>query len=112
DFTSEPALNYDPITKLIIVPHPSDDPNNPLNGPLFRRDIIPAALLFVTISYHIWDAALLTGYHLVGVGVAGTLVVPTALICRKHHLFLIGHVLMIASCVWAGASGHNHQSLS
>lgn len=57
------------------------------------------------------DAALLTGYHLCGVGVAGILIVPTARVWGKRHLFLIGHILMIVSCVWAGASGRNHKSL-
>jgi MFS family permease len=37
--------------------------------------------------------------------------VPTARVWGKRHLFLLGHVLMIASCIWAGASGTNHKSL-
>lgn len=56
-------------------------------------------------------AALLTGYHLCGVGVAGILIVPTARVWGKRHLFLIGHVLMIISCIWAGVSGKNNNSL-
>lgn len=56
-------------------------------------------------------AALLTGYHLCGVGVAGILIVPTARVWGKRHLFLIGHVLMIVSCIWAGVSGKNKNSL-
>lgn len=59
----------------------------------------------------ITGAALLTGYHLCGVGVAGILIVPTARVWGKRHLFLMGHVLMIVSCVWAGASGTNATSL-
>lgn len=59
----------------------------------------------------ITDAALLTGYHLCGVGVAGILIVPTARVWGKRHLFLIGHLLMIISCVWAGASSSNATSL-
>lgn len=57
------------------------------------------------------EAALLTGYHLCGVGVAGILIVPTARVWGKRHLFLIGHVLMIISCIWAGVSGKNNNSL-
>lgn len=57
------------------------------------------------------EAALLTGYHLCGVGVAGILIVPTARVWGKRHLFLIGHVLMIVSCVWAGSSNRNYRSL-
>lgn len=69
----------------------------------------------VTIAYYekitFQDAALLTGYHLCGVGVAGILVVPTARVWGKRHLFLLGHILAIVSCVWAGASGRNATSL-
>lgn len=57
------------------------------------------------------QAALLTGYHLCGVGVAGILIVPTARVWGKRHLFIAGHILMIVSCIWAGASGHNDTSL-
>ncbi|KAJ5774597.1 hypothetical protein N7457_009493 [Penicillium paradoxum] len=116
---------------IILVPQPSDDPNDPLNWPLWRRDLILAILSFVTVlcttlssilaanTVTIADyeeitftaAALLTGYHLCGVGVAGILIVPTARVWGKRHLFLIGHVLMIVSCAWAGASGKNTNSL-
>ncbi|KAJ5996568.1 hypothetical protein N7522_008228 [Penicillium canescens] len=116
---------------VILVPQPSDDPNDPLNWPLWRRDLILAILSFVTVlctttssilaanTVTIADyenitftaAALLTGYHLCGTGVAGILIVPTARVWGKRHLFLIGHILMVVSCVWAGASGKNHNSL-
>ncbi|KAF7715482.1 Uncharacterized protein PECH_007039 [Penicillium ucsense] len=127
------SLKHDLTTKepTILVPQPSDDPNDPLNWPLWRRDMILAILSFVTVlcttlssilaanTVHVAaiqhityvDAALLTGYHLCGVGVAGILIVPTARVWGKRHLFLLGHVLMIASCAWAGASGSNHGSL-
>ncbi|KAJ5585279.1 uncharacterized protein N7459_005079 [Penicillium hispanicum] len=130
---SASGLKYDWTTKepTILVPQPSDDPNDPLNWPLWRRDLILGTLSFVTIlcttlssimaantvtiaEYeHITfvDAALLTGYHLCGVGVAGILIVPTARVWGKRHLFLIGHVLMIVSCAWAGGSNTNHRSL-
>ncbi|KAJ5085588.1 hypothetical protein N7532_010359 [Penicillium argentinense] len=136
--SSEPSphtsgLKYDWTTKepTVLVPQPSDDPNDPLNWPLWRRDVILGILSFVTVlcttlssimaanTVTIADyeeitfvaAALLTGYHLCGVGVAGILIVPTARVWGKRHLFLIGHVLMIVSCVWAGASGKNVKSL-
>lgn len=57
------------------------------------------------------DAALLTGYHLCGVGAAGILIVPTARVWGKRHLFLLGHVLMIIACIWAGFSKKNYTIL-
>ncbi|KAJ5650075.1 Major facilitator superfamily domain general substrate transporter [Penicillium longicatenatum] len=127
------SLKYDRSTAepTLLVPQPSDDPNDPLNWPLWRRDLILAILSFVTVlcttlssimaantvtiaeyeTITFVQAALLTGYHLCGVGVAGILIVPTARVWGKRHLFIIGHVLMIVSCIWAGASGRNHKSL-
>ena len=46
----------------------------------------------------------LTGYYLLGVGIAGVLFVPSARVWGKRHLFLLGAVLLIASNVWAGAT--------
>lgn len=69
----------------------------------------------VTISLHFkksfTSVALLTGYHLCGVGVAGILIVPTARVWGKRHLFLLGNVLMVISCGWAGGSANNYTSL-
>ncbi|OJJ47455.1 hypothetical protein ASPZODRAFT_141049 [Penicilliopsis zonata CBS 506.65] len=126
-------LKYDrsgPIP-IILVPQPSDDPNDPLNWPLWKRDLILFILSFVavlcattssilaanTVTVSLFfvksftDVALLTGYALCGVGVAGFLCVPTARLWGKRHLFLFGNVLMIISCAWAGGSGHNYKSL-
>ncbi|KAJ5709912.1 Major facilitator superfamily domain general substrate transporter [Penicillium malachiteum] len=126
-------LKYDRTTAepTILVPQPSDDPNDPLNWPLWRRDLILGIISFVTIlcttlssimaantvtiaeyeKITFTEAALLTGYHLCGVGVAGLLIVPSARVWGKRHLFITGHILMIISCAWAGGSGHNHKSL-
>lgn len=69
----------------------------------------------VTVALHygksFTSVALLTGYHLCGVGVAGILIVPTARVWGKRHLFLLGNLLMVASCAWAGGSENNYQSL-
>ncbi|EIT72836.1 hypothetical protein AFCA_003062 [Aspergillus flavus] len=126
-------LKYDRsgTVPILLVPQPSDDPNDPLNWPLWKRDITLLALSFVavlcattsslmaantvTISLHFkksfTSVALLTGYHLCGVGVAGILIVPTARVWGKRHLFLLGNVLMVISCGWAGGSANNYTSL-
>ncbi|OJJ70764.1 hypothetical protein ASPBRDRAFT_636177 [Aspergillus brasiliensis CBS 101740] len=116
---------------ILLVPQPSDDPNDPLNWPLWRRDATLLVLSFVavlcattsslmaanTVTIALYygksftSVALLTGYHLCGVGVAGILIVPTARVWGKRHLFLLGNALMVVSCAWAGGSKHNYQSL-
>ncbi|GAB7349675.1 hypothetical protein MBLNU459_g0347t1 [Dothideomycetes sp. NU459] len=116
---------------VILIPQPSDDPNDPLNWPLWRRDLILAILcmlsviastlspllaantLTLTLYYRrtFTDIALLTGYHLLGVGLAGFLFVPSARVWGKRHLYLLGTVIIMISSIWGGASGHNYTSL-
>jgi len=55
--------------------------------------------------------ALLTGYFLLGVGVAGFVFVPSSRIWGKRHLFLLGTVILIFSSAWGGASGKSYKSL-
>jgi MFS family permease len=54
--------------------------------------------------------ALLTGYHLLAVGLAGFLFVPSARIYGKRHLYILGCVIIIISCIWAGATGPHYTS--
>ena len=60
------------------------------------------------------------GYHLLGVGVAGIIFVPSArgafhsnrhwdlsdsaLVWGKRHLYVLGTIILIASSVWGGAA--------
>lgn len=109
----------------------SDNRITKQNWPLWKRDLTLAVLSFVavlcsttsslmaanTVTVSLYyrknftSVALLTGYHLCGVGVAGVLIVPTARVWGKRHLFLLGNILMVASSAWAGASGQNYESL-
>jgi MFS family permease len=77
-------------------------------SPLLAADTVTIAIIF---RRSFTDAALLTGYHLCGVGVAGFLFVASARVWGKRHLFLLGAVLMIISSAWGGASGTNYKSL-
>lgn len=54
--------------------------------------------------------ALATGYHLLGVGIAGFLFVPSARIWGKRHLYILGTVVVVFSCIWGGATGPNYKS--
>ncbi|KAK1771423.1 major facilitator superfamily transporter [Phialemonium atrogriseum] len=107
---------------IILVPQPSDDPNDPLNWPLWKRDLITFILsvtaIFATslgpilaantVTLSFWfkipfgKAALLTGYFLLGVGVAGFVFVPSGRIWGKRHLFILGTIILIASSAWSG----------
>ncbi|KAK6340722.1 hypothetical protein TWF696_009046 [Orbilia brochopaga] len=122
----DPNLKYDTSgpEPIVLVPQPSDDPNDP-NLPLWRRDLIMFLLsldaiiasamtpilsadsLTLLTQFHlssITPVALLTGWHLFGVGIAGFIFVPTARVYGKRHAFLIGTVLLIVSNAWAGSA--------
>ncbi|KAK7924610.1 hypothetical protein PG985_006664 [Apiospora marii] len=116
---------------IILHPQPSDDPNDPLNWPLWQRDLITFVLSMTaifatalgpilaanTLTLSVWFnmnftyVALLTGYYLLGVGFAAIFFVPSGRIWGKRHLFIIGTVILIFSSVWGGASGRNYTSL-
>ncbi|KAH7031182.1 major facilitator superfamily domain-containing protein [Microdochium trichocladiopsis] len=115
---------------IILIPQPSDDPNDPLNWPLWRRDLITFILsltaifatclgpilaantltLSIYFSLNFTYIALLTGYFLLGVGVAGFFCVPSGRIWGKRHLFILGTCILIATSAWAGAVGKNYTS--
>ncbi|KAI1814748.1 major facilitator superfamily transporter [Poronia punctata] len=123
--------DYSGPVPIILNPQPSDDPNDPLNWPLWRRDLITFILsmsaIFATslgpilaantLTLSVWFGlnftyiALLTGYFLLGVGVAGFVFVPSGRIWGKRHSFIIGLVILIATSAWAGAVGRNYTSL-
>jgi MFS family permease len=70
-------------------------------GPILAANTLDLSIFFNT---DITPIALLTGYWLMGVGVAGILAVPSARIWGKRHLFLLGTVLLIGTSAWGGAS--------
>ncbi|THZ70008.1 serine/threonine kinase 16 [Aureobasidium pullulans] len=117
----------------ILVPQPTDDPDDPLNWPLWQRDVILVILCIVSVlattaspllaadsvelalkfQCTFQEAALLTAYHLAGVGVGSLLFVPLARVWGKRHVFLLGSLLMIASSAWGGSThkGYNYTSM-
>ncbi|KAH8737378.1 major facilitator superfamily domain-containing protein [Ilyonectria robusta] len=115
---------------IILIPQPSDDPNDPLNWPLWRRDLITFTLCFagilatalgpilaantITISLlfsrDFTQVALLTGYFLLGAGAGAIFFVPSGRIWGKRHLFLLGICIIIASSAWAGKVGTDYGS--
>ncbi|KAK5173389.1 uncharacterized protein LTR77_002070 [Saxophila tyrrhenica] len=115
----------------VLVPQPSDDPNDPLNWPLWRRDVITLILCLLsviastlspllaanTLTLTLYfergftDIALLTGWHLLGVGISGFIFVASARVFGKRHLYLLGTIIIVISSAWGGASNHNYKSL-
>lgn len=76
-------------------------------SPLLAANTVSLAIHF---ERSLTDMALLTGYHLLGVGLAGFLFVPSARIWGKRHLYILGTVIVIFSCIWGGATGPHYAS--
>lgn len=76
-------------------------------SPLLAANTVSLAIHF---KRSLTDMALATGYHLLGVGIAGFLFVPSARIWGKRHLYILGTVIVIFSCIWGGATGPNYAS--
>ncbi|KJZ73476.1 hypothetical protein HIM_07032 [Hirsutella minnesotensis 3608] len=128
------ALKCDKSGKvpIILTPQPSDDPNDPLNWPLWKRDLITFILCFAGIlatslgsilasntlvlnthfQVSLSKTAVLTGYFLLGAGAAAIFFVPSGRVWGKRHLFLLGICIVVASSAWAGAVGKNYESMA
>ncbi|KAK4188426.1 putative MFS transporter [Podospora australis] len=116
---------------IILVPQPSDDPNDPLNWPLWKRDLITFILsltaifatslgpilaantLTLTFDFSIpfTKVAELTGWYLFGVGISAFIFVPMGRIWGKRHLFVGGAVLLMVTALWGGLSRKNYKSM-
>ncbi|KAK4198365.1 putative MFS transporter [Triangularia verruculosa] len=117
---------------IILVPQPSDDPNDPLNWPLWKRDLITFILsvtaIFATclgpilaantltltedFSIRFAKVAELTGWYLFGVGIAAFFFVPSGRLWGKRHLFVGGTIMLVITSAWGGASRHNYASMA
>ncbi|PKS10623.1 hypothetical protein jhhlp_002378 [Lomentospora prolificans] len=115
---------------IILVPQPSDDPNDPLNWSIWKRDAITLMLsmsaifatslgsilaadtmvMVVLFESSFTEVALMTGYFLLGVGAAAVFFVPSARIWGKRHAFIFGLVLLVASSAWGGSARERNSS--
>ena len=77
-------------------------------SPLLAANTVTLSLLF---GKSFTQMALATGYHLLGVGLAGFLFIASARIWGKRHLYLLGTILIIISTAWGGSTGTNYKSL-
>lgn len=73
-------------------------------GPVLAAETVPISIdLAATFD----SVALLTGYFLLGCGVAAFFFVPSGRIWGKRHLFILGTIILIFSSVWAGITSRD-----
>ncbi|KAF1810953.1 MFS transporter [Eremomyces bilateralis CBS 781.70] len=106
--------------KIILDPQPSESPNDPLNWSSLRRD---AALVFLgfycmigggmtpvlaagfndvaeTFDVTVPQVALTTGLYMMGMGVGGVIMSPTAILFGKRPVYLITSLLFVGTSIW------------
>jgi MFS family permease len=76
-------------------------------SPILAADTLKLSLYY---KRTFTDVAILTGWHLLGVGIGGFVFIPSSRIWGKRHAYLLGTVIIIISSAWGGASGHNFKS--
>ncbi|GMG00159.1 hypothetical protein BVG19_g4496 [[Candida] boidinii] len=115
---------------IILLPQPCDDPNDPLNWPLWRRD-----LALVSIGWHCFvgggqtpiltaglsemskefkespaTVAYLVGAFMLAMGVGSLFAAPTAVLYGKRLVYLVGISISFAGALW-GANANSFGSL-
>jgi hypothetical protein len=110
--------------KIILSPQPEDSANDPLNWPFWKRNaalfslgfyccigggitpLLAAGFQNVSETFHISipRVALTTGLYMMGLGVGGVFMSPTAIIIGKRPIYLVTAVMFIMSAVWCALS--------
>jgi MFS family permease len=110
--------------KIVLDPQPDDSGNDPLNWPEWRRNASLLSLGFYcmvgggmtpilaagfnevaeTYDIEVHSVALSTGLYMMGMGVGGVIVSPTAIQFGKRPVYLVSCVLFILSSIWCALS--------
>src|ERR1700761_5302966 len=109
---------------IVLNPQPDDSLNDPLNWPIWRRNaalfalgiycmvgggltpILAAGFHDISETYHIPDTkvSLTVGFFMLGLGVGGLFVSPTAILFGKRPIYLTSGFLLVISSILCAAS--------
>ncbi|KAK2872120.1 hypothetical protein FQN49_002547 [Arthroderma sp. PD_2] len=113
-----------PDGNIVLDPQPEESMNDPLNWPVWRRDlallclgfycmlgggmtpILAAAYNEVSLEYGIsfHKVALTTGLYMLGLGLGSVVMSPTAILFGKRPVYIAGATMFIISAVWCAVS--------
>ncbi|KAF2786716.1 MFS general substrate transporter [Melanomma pulvis-pyrius CBS 109.77] len=123
-------MNEDGKAKKALVPHPSSDPQDPLNwSTTWKLTVMASQWLFTWISvtgalsiapmfpllgkeFHLNNTqlSLLTGITVITLGFANFIIVPLSNIFGRRAISLVFSILIMLTCIWE-ALATSHRSL-
>ncbi|KAH6681434.1 MFS transporter-like protein [Halenospora varia] len=109
---------------VVLNPAPSDSPDDPLNFPRLRKELLFATIIFgacltsaigpllvpgfaiIAVDFHVplSKVALLSGALIMGLGVSSYVCSCMGSIFGRRPIFLVTTVVIIASCCWSAAA--------
>jgi MFS family permease len=109
---------------IVLVPQPSNDPNDPLNWPQWKKEmiiilvsgaalmatcvyctILPATLILAEVfNQSITEVSNSTGAHVMAIGCVTFFTSASAKKWGKRPVFLASIAVMTLSCIWGAAS--------
>ncbi|KAK6457805.1 member of major facilitator superfamily multidrug-resistance protein [Scheffersomyces xylosifermentans] len=111
-------------TGVLLVPQPHDSPNDPLNWPVWKRDLMLLTIGFqsflgggqspllaagmnaleVEFDKKLATVSYLVGGFMLSLGVGSVFASPTAVLYGKRLVYLFGILLFLLGSIWGGAS--------
>jgi MFS family permease len=111
-------------TGVILNPQPQDNPNDPLNWPIWKRDIcliiigfqsfigggqsslLAAGMSKLTEEFHssLSRVSYLVGGFMLSLGFGSVFASPSAVLYGKRLVYIVGILLFFGGSIWAGAS--------
>lgn len=108
----------------VLIPQPSDSPNDPLNWPFWRKfmlmltitygagvvgafgPIIGAGLVQVaqSLDTSVSQLSKITGDLVLSIGLILILTAPASVVWGRRPVFLIGNALLLASSIWSACA--------
>ncbi|KAL1964866.1 hypothetical protein VTN77DRAFT_6368 [Rasamsonia byssochlamydoides] len=115
---------------VLLVPQPSNSPNDPLNWPLWKKDVMLFLICIDTAVVGAWGPMISPGYAMMSeqfhmsynalngglgwgvfvIGVSCFFTQSLAVIWGRRPIFLLGNLLLFISSVWAYFA-HSYKSL-
>lgn len=109
---------------IILLPQPHDNPNDPLNWPIWKRDLcllvvgfqtflgggqsplLAAGMHELSVEFDrpITTISYLVGAFMLALGTGSVFASPTAVLYGKRMVYLLGIFIFLMGSIWAGAA--------